>query len=183
MTTPRNREARSALAALEQRPWRGRAWRAHFRSYEATDHGGSLRSSGRYHRGPDRFPPEESWPALYLALSPEVSLGEVLRRLPPELLNQLNEYRISELDVELHAVLDCRDAEVLGLKPGDLLDDYDLRITQEIGAAAVGEGVEALLIPSATRLGDNLVVFPAQLQSTSRLAVVGSRDPLLYVRR
>lgn len=182
MTTPRDWDARRALAALEPKPWRGHAWRAHVRSYEPTGHGGSLRSSGRYHRGPE-FPPEESFPALYLALSPEVSLGEVLRRLSPELMHQLNEYRLSELDVELQAVLDCRNADVLGLTADDLVRDYDLAISQEIGAAAVAEGAEGILVPSATRLGDNLVVFPNQLQSTSRLVVIGSRDPRLYVPR
>jgi len=33
------------------------------------------------------------------------------------------------------------------------------------------------------RLGDNLIVFPAQLRSTSELAVVAGRDPRLYVAR
>ena len=171
------------LAALQRKPWRGHAWRAHWRIYEATDHGGSLRSSGRYHRGPDRYPEEQTWAALYLALSPEASLGEILRRLSPELLHHLNNYRLSELDVQLNAVLDCRDAEALGLTADDLLRGYDFTITQELGAAAVAVGAEGILVPSATRLGDNLVVFPTQLQTASKLTVVGSRDPRLYVPR
>jgi len=123
------------------------------------------------------------WAALYLALSPEVSLGEVLRHFSPQLLPQLNEYRLSELEVELEAVLDCRDAAALGLSPEDLIRDYDFAITQEIAAAAIAQGAEGMLVPSATGMGDNLVVFPAQLHTTSRLAVVGSRDPRLYVPR
>jgi len=171
------------LAALEPKPWRGQAWRAHWRSYEATDYGGSLRSSGRYHRAPDRFPEERTWAALYLALRPEVSLGEVVRRLSPELTHRLNEYRLSELDVGLNAVVDCRYADALGLTANDLIRDDDFTVTQEIGAAAMAVGAEAILVPSATRLGENLVVFPMRLQTASSLTVVASRDPRLYIPR
>jgi hypothetical protein len=123
------------------------------------------------------------WAALYLALSSEVSVSEVLRHFSPELMPQLNEYRLSELDVELEAILDCRDATALWLSHEDLMRDYDFAITQEIAAAAIAQGAEGILVQSATGLGDNLVVFPAQLRGASRLAVVGSRDPRLYVPR
>jgi RES domain-containing protein len=123
------------------------------------------------------------WSALYLALSPEASLGEVIRHFTPVLLPQLNDYRLSEIDVALEAVLDCRDAAAFGLSPEDLTWDYDFAITQEIGAAAIALDAEGILVPSATGLGDNLVVFPAQLRSSSRLVVAGSRDPRLYVPR
>lgn len=96
---------------------------------------------------------------------------------------QLNDYRLSELDVELDAVLDCRDARVLGLTRADLIRDYDFTITQEIGAAVVDRGAEGILVPSATRLGDNLVVFPVKRLDTSRLVVLGSQDPRLYIPR
>lgn len=183
MAGPPGWDAQTALAHLQPEPWKGRAWRFHRRTYGATDAGGALLVSGRYHRGSDQFPRSEAWAALYLALSPDVSLGEVLRHFSPQLLPQLNEYRLSELEVELEAVLDCRDAAAFGLSPEDLIRDYDLAITQEIAAAAIAQGAEGILVPSATGLGDNLVVFPAQLHRTSRLAVVGSRDPRLYVPR
>jgi len=172
-----------AIANIQPGPWSGQAWRLHRRTYGATDSGGALLVSGRYHRAPDQFPRSEVWAALYLALSPEASLGEVLRHFTPELLPQLNEYRLSELEVELEAVLDCRDSAALGLSPKDLTRDYDFTITQEVAAAAIAQGAEGILVPSATGLGDNLVVFPAQLHGTSRLAAVGSRDPRLYVPR
>jgi hypothetical protein len=76
-------------------------------------------------------------PALYLGLGPEVSLGEVLRHFSPQLLPRLNEYRLSETEVELAAVLDCREPTALGLSPRDLIRDYDFRITQAIAAAAI----------------------------------------------
>ncbi len=153
------------------------------RTYGATDSGGALLVSGRYHRAPDHFPRSEVWAALYLALSPEVSLGEVFRHFTPQLLPQLNEYRLSELDVELDAVLDCRDAAAFGLSPEDLIRDYHFAMTQEIAAATIAQGAEAILVASATGLGDNMVVFPAQIHGTSRLSIVGSRDPRLYLPR
>lgn len=183
MAGPAGWNARTAIANIQPGPWKGRAWRFHRRTYGATDAGGALLVSGRYHRGSDQFPRSEVWAALYLALSPEVSLGEVLRHSSPGLLPRLNEYRLSELEVELESVLDCRDAASLGLAPDDLIRDYDFAITQEIAAAAIAQGAEGTLVPSATGLGDNLVVFPAQLHTPSRLAIVGSRDPRLYVPR
>lgn len=158
-------------------------WRAHWRSYDATDHGGSLRFSGRYNRGADQFPQDQVWPALYLALGSDVALGEILRHVSPEDLADLNEYRLTELEVELAAVLDCRDAIALGLTPDDLVRDYDFAATQEIAAAAIAKRAEGILVPSATRLGDNLIVFPDRLRSTSRLAALGSRNPRLSIPR
>ncbi len=155
----------------------------HARRYAALDPAGSLLVTGRYHRGRDRFPPEEVWPALYLASRAEIGLGEVLRHLTPERLSRLNGYRLSEIAADLVAVLDGRDATLLGLPRDALLHDSDYRVTQAVAAAAVARGAEGLLVPSATLLGDNLVVFPANLRRESRLAVVSARDPRLYVPR
>jgi RES domain-containing protein len=176
-------DARIPLSSIQPVPREGRAWRLHRRRYAATDHGGSLSVSGRYHRASDQFAEGETWAALYLALSAEVALGEIIRNVSPALLAQMNDYRLSELNVELEAVLDCRDATALLLKPDDLIRDHDFAITQEIAAAAIGQGAEGILVPSATRLGDNLVVFPTQLRATSRLEVISSRDPRLFVSR
>ncbi len=173
----------ASIANIQPEPWLGQAWRLHRRTYGPTDSGGSMLVSGRYHRGADQFPRSQTWAALYLALSPEVALGEVLRHFSPPLLPRLNEYRLTELRVELRAVLDCRDAAALGLSPDDLVRDYDFAITQEIAVAALALGAEGILVPSATGLGDNLVVFPSQLRSASALVAVGSRDPRLYVPR
>ena len=183
MTRRSGWDARTTIADLQPGPWRGRAWRFHRRTYGATDAGGALLVSGRYHRASDQFPRSDVWAALYLALSPEVSLGEILRHFSPQVLPQLNEYRLTELEVELEAVLDCRNAAALGLSPEDLIRDYDFATTQEVAAEAIAQGAEGILVPSATELGDNLVVFPAQLHSTSRLTVVGTVDPRLYVPR
>jgi hypothetical protein len=131
----------------------------------------------------DLNPPERAWPALYLALGPEVCLGEVIRHVTPDTLRYLNDYRLSELDVQLSAVLDLRDVSGLGLTPEALLHDSDYRVTQALGAAALAVGSEGVLVPSATKLGDNLVVFTSSLRPGSWLEVLGSRDARLYARR
>ncbi len=43
--------------------------------------------------------------------------------------------------------------------------------------------LEGLLVPSATGLGDNLILLPQNLSAGSRIAVVSSRDPRLHVER
>jgi hypothetical protein len=67
------------------------------------------------------------------------------------------------------------------LRLDDLTHDTDYEVTQSIGAAAFGEGFEGVLVPSATRLGDNLVLFPERLGAESTITVISSRDPRLYV--
>lgn len=172
-----------AIAICPVIHWRGTVWRAHKRRYPALDPTGSSLITGRYNRAPDRYPDNASWLALYLALGPEVCLGEILRNTTQELMPGLNTYRISEIDVELDTIIDCRNIAALGISLDDLMNDHDYTLSQRLGAAALAMGVEGLLVPSATRLGDNLVVFPTQLRPKSRLEVVGSRDPVLYVER
>lgn len=183
MARPTGWDADAAVATLHPRRWKGQAWRFHQRRYDSLDSAGSLLVSGRYNRGSDQFLEDQTWPALYLALRAETALGEIVRHVTPGLLDKLNDFRMSELAVELAAVLDCHDATVLGLSSDDLTPDHDFEATQELAAAAIARGAEGILIPSATGLGDNLIIFPAQLRSASRLAVVDSRDPRLYVKR
>lgn len=183
MPAPVGWDPREQLARQQLVPWEGQAWRFHWRIYDATDHGGSFRFSARYNRGIDQFPQEQVWPALYVALAPEICLGEILRRLSPEDMASLNQYRLTELEIRLAATFDCRAPAGLGLVLADLVDDYDFTATQELASAAIARGAEGILVPSATGLGDNLVVFPNQVSGSSRLTVVGSRDPRLHIPR
>ena len=173
----------AAIAACPAIPWQGHAWRMHKQRYDAISAEGSLRVSGRYHRGGDHFPPAAVFAALYLALAPEVCLGEILRHVTPALLPLLNGYRITAIAVAVTAVADCRDLERLRLTPDALWHDTDYRLPQALAAAAVAAGREGMLVPSATRLGDNLILFPDNLRAASHLAVIDSRDPVLYVAR
>ncbi|HVC34597.1 MAG TPA: RES family NAD+ phosphorylase [Chloroflexota bacterium] len=183
MGVPNDWDASRAVASCQIITWAGSAWRAHRRKYQATDPGGARRISGRYHRGLDQFPEDRIWPALYLSLGPETCLGEVLRHISITLLPQLNDFRLSEISLRLQVIVDCRDPSILGLTVDDLSDDYDYRVTQDLAAAAIATGAEGILVPSATRLGDNLILFPTRLHPDSQVTVVGSREPKLYVPR
>jgi hypothetical protein len=151
-------------------------WRGHRRRYDAADHGGSLLVSGRYHQGQDLFPPEETWPALYLGMDLHVALGEIQRVKSDR---RIVDYRFTELWVEIEAVLDCRDTALLGLDVNEMIGDYSYDITRRIAAAAMSLGVEGILVPSATLLGDNLILFPDRIRTGSVIVEVRSIDPRL----
>jgi hypothetical protein len=61
------------------------------------------------------------------------------------------------------------------------MNDHDYSIPQSVSAALRNRGAEALLVPSATLLGANLVVFPDRLLDGSNLEVLASRETRLYV--
>ena len=106
-----------------------------------------------------------------------------MRHVEPIGLASLNDYRLSELSVRADRVVDCRDHEALGLSPDHLMDDFDLLGPRALGEAAFRRGLEGVLVVSATRLGDNLVLFPENLGPDSHVEAISSRDPRLYVGR
>ena len=81
--------AERAIIACAVGPWSGRAWRIHDRKYLPDDSAGSLKVSGRFNRGLDQFPSEQTWSVLYLALGRDVALAEMIRHLRPELLSRV----------------------------------------------------------------------------------------------
>ena len=155
----------------------------HRRKYDALDPTGTRFTSGRYHRAPDQFDSSDCWSALYLSLVPEVTVGEVLRNTPVERIAALNSYRLSEIAAGFETIIDCRVVTDLGIPFDALVREGDFILTQEIALNALRSGAEGVLVPSATRLGDNLVIFPDNMKPGSRLEVIGSRDPVLYVER
>ena len=180
----------SAVQACRIVPWSGTAWRFHSQRYTAASHGGSLKVTGRYHRGRDHYPEAETWPALYLALKPHIALGERLRHTTPELLASLNGQRLSELRLGLHRVIvgchlpDCARSAIPGMTADDLCRPHDYATTHQVAAAARTMGVEGMLVPSCTEFaGGNLVVFPDLLDAHSTIEVVRSEDPTLFIGR
>lgn len=176
-------DAGAVVGSQPKVAWQGTAWRAHNRRYAADDPGGSLRVSGRYNLGHDRVAPPDAWAALYLGLTQAICIGEVLRHVTPSTLVRLSAYQITELWVHMSAVIDCRDPSVVGLTVDDLCDDFDYAVPQRLAGAAVTAGAEGILVPSATRLGDNLILFPKNHRAGSVVDVRGSVDPRLYVPR
>lgn len=179
MSVPHGWDATAAAGACSIIEWEGSVWRGHNRRYEATDHSGSLRSTGRYHRGPDIFPNGPNWPALYLCLSRDTCIAEINRQLTPATLLGLRNYRFTELRVKLQAVLEGRDLAPLNLALEHLCDDSDWEVPQLLAAAARARGAESMLVSSATGLGDNLILFPDRRRPGSTIEVAGFVDPRL----
>jgi RES domain-containing protein len=176
-------DAAAAIAALPISPFGASAWRAHHLRYAATDATGSQLVSGRYNRGVDLFSRAQAWPALYCGLGRDVCIGEIVRHADASILPLLNDYMLSELHVSLSSVLDCRDSAALGLDDAALLHDYDLSTPQRLAGAARAGGVEGIIVPSATLLGNALIVFPDLLLEGSTLRVRESQPMRLYVER
>lgn len=171
-----------AVAALPFAAWQGHVWRVHRNRYEATDPTGSLIVSGRYNHGADFFPSGDRWPALYTATAPDVALAEAWRYIDPDLIDAITETRLSEIAVTVSLALDCRNIGALDIPEEALFDDWNYESGQALGRTVVERGAEAVLVPSATRLGDNLVVFTANLRPDARLALVQSH-PLRHLRK
>jgi hypothetical protein len=85
------------------------------------------------------------------------------------------------LQVELDAVVDCRDAARLGVAPDDLIRDDDFAVPRAIAVAARRRAIEAMLVPSASSTGENLIVFPDLIRAASSLVVARHVDPKLDV--
>jgi RES domain-containing protein len=167
--------AERAVAAASARRFRGTAWRVHWREVAPTEWSLSLRTSGRYHRGLDLFPPDQAFPALYTSLAPEIAIWEMVRRSAARNLAYLQNNVLTELAVDLGRVLDLSDPAIVGLTPADLTGS-DQRPCRALAAAAVALGYEGLLVPSAALPGLNLVILPRDVPEPPRLRVVRSTE-------
>lgn len=175
-------------AAVERCPaikWHGDVWRGHRQAYQATSDDGSGRASGRYHRAPDCFPHQRVWRALYTSLLPETAVLEVARNYPASSWPPKN-YRFTELRVTLSVVRDCRDPAVLGLGPLDLCDDSPdddchtrtWKPPQSLAEAAIRLSAEAIIVPSCSLRGSNLIVLTENMRPTSSIEETGKHfDP------
>jgi hypothetical protein len=66
----------------------------------------------------------------------------------------------------------------MGLSAGDLLHDTDYGVPHGLAAAALVGGAKGMIVPSATLLGDNLIILPENLPLPGdyELLVVHSRE-------
>lgn len=181
MSLPSGWNAASAIRAWPLIAWTTPIWRAHNRRYAPDDAGGSRRVTGRYHRAPDLYPLAQTWAALYCATTYGVCLGEIVRHLPAAGSGAwLAGYRLTHFDVQLAAILDGRNLSAAGLTSNALFED-DYNVSHAVAASALAAGAEGLLLPSATRLPDPvLVIFPDALRPTSRIIPLESIDPVLH---
>jgi RES domain-containing protein len=172
---PANVVANSALV-----PWSGRIWRCHHRSRKALNADGSLGGfGGRFNAGVKSVvrPP---FRALYTSVESAAALLEVIRHLGfrgPDSryvvpLDGILMCTLSQLDVVLQRVFDW-DAnsdlrDLLASNSSQAAYSY----TQQLAAAAIASGAEAILVPSATGIDTNLVVFVDNLGEGSHIEVV-----------
>lgn len=179
MPVPESWSATAAVSACPPIQVRGEVWRFHLASRDPLDASGYLYASGRFHRGVREFG-EAGWPALYLSSDQHIALGEYLRHRVD--LSDLRETALTRVAANLSHVLDCRDPALVGLTLQELLEDTDYAAGQALAAAAIAQGYEGLIVPTATRFtGWNLVFFSHRRSPTSKLVAIGTESPHLYV--
>jgi hypothetical protein len=177
----------AAVARLSRRPFTGEVWRWHSARRDAISARGSTLVSGRYHRARPQALFGPVWRALYLGLTTGACLGEAIRYLGPDGARGTVGRRLSKIRVSLSVVIDVRDPVALGLTLGDLTDDYDWSVphpptlTQQVGFSAFDQGIEGLLVPSASLVDSNLVILIDNLLPASALEIADWIDPKLYV--
>jgi len=116
---------------------------------------GSLKCGGRYN-------PAKKFGALYLGESENVCKAEKYVRAKPDLLDS---QVLGKVRVSLKKVLDLtniNNLKKLGIKKEDLIykkSKGGWNLTCQIARLAYQMGIEAILAPSSTGEGDNLVVF------------------------
>jgi RES domain-containing protein len=122
---------------------------------------GNSESGGRYN------PPGE-FTVLYLGESENVCKAEYNARTNPDLLT--SHKILGKLEISLEKVLDLTDdtnLEILGLKKKDLMykkKENGWNLTQQIARLAYQIEVEAILVPSSTKKGNNLAVFDKHIK-------------------
>lgn len=166
----------SITASSVLQPWSGRVWRCHHRSRASLNADGSLAGSGgRFNAGVDSDvkPP---FRALYASIESAAALLEVVRHLgyrSPDrrnvvALDDIAMRVLTQIDVELQRVFDLRRESVLR----ENLSKASYRQTQQLAAAAFNHGAEGILVPSATGIDANLVIFVDNFGDGSRIEVV-----------
>lgn len=121
---------------------------------------GSLLYPGRYSSG--------EFPVLYASASREVCEAELTRKtgIKTKLI-----YKIAKLNVKLKKVFDLTNEK--NLKALDIREDNLIgsswNFTQHIASLAYQKGYEALLVPSATGKGNNIILFPENFTKDSTI--------------
>jgi RES domain-containing protein len=137
---------------------------------------GSLAATGgRFNAGVDSDvkPP---FRALYASIESAAALLEVVRHLGYRSLERRDVVALddiamrvlTQIEVELQRVFDWRGEAILR----DNLRHVSYLQTQQLAAAAFGAGAEGILVPSATAIDANLVIFIDNVADRSRIEVV-----------
>jgi hypothetical protein len=122
-----------------------------------------------------------------LSENPNITARELARACRIQ-VSGLNNRRVSKIYVSLAMVADCQDVRTLGLappgqEPADMFHDTDYTAGQELAAAVRARGCEAMLVPSATKFGNSLIVFPDNLASSARIELIETTAHPFYVEK
>ncbi len=128
--------------------------------YDALNTNGSLLYPGRYNSG--------EFLVLYTSDSREVCGAELARKA--EIKTKLI-CKIAKLNVKLKKVFDLtneKNLKVLDIQKDSLIGS-SWNFTQHIASLAYRKGYEALLVPSATGKGNNIILFPENFTKDSTI--------------
>ena len=145
------------MAGAPRRAVTGRGWRQIAPHYDPSSGEGA-----RLHGG--RFNPPDSFPVLYVCLSRECAVAELVRQGRRTVIGVegLLPRALYRYEVELQAVLDLTDPDTLD-HLGTRVDEFvgeDLGAPRTLGESAHAAGFHAIRCPSATGVGDVLAAFP-----------------------
>jgi hypothetical protein len=110
---------------------------------------------------------------LYTSLASDIAIWEMVRRSAARNLSFLKNNVLTELHVDVRRVLDLSDPATVG-RTREQLTGSDVRLCQDLAAAALERGFQAMLVPSAALPGSNLVLFPTHLPDPPNIHVMGS---------
>lgn len=123
-----------------------------------------------------RWNPDNGFQTIYTALSRETAAAELYRFAARSSLSVRDflPRKLCVLHACLASVVDLRSEEALSTVELSLEDvtDPDWTACRTVGAATYKFGLEGLLVPSATGVGEALVIFPLNMTPDSSL------DPL-----
>lgn len=138
------------IESLPAKEWRGRAWRHMFNEY----------APERINTGGARWNPPGVG-AIYAALERQTAIAEGDHLIAVQPRRIFRRRVLYELAVDVDEVVDLTDPAALaavGLTMDDILSD-DHGACRKVGGAMAWLGRGGILVPSARRSGDNMVIL------------------------
>jgi RES domain-containing protein len=165
---------RKKLTAFSLTEFSGTVYRIFDPEHGAQDTTGSFLGGGRWNR-------KGQYGALYTSLERSTAEREIAKQARDKSLrpSDLGQRDCVELSVRIARVLDLSSSsafERLGVTRENLI--LNKQICLEIADAAREMGAEAMLVPSATGTGTNLVVFVDLLQQESKIVEVNRESTI-----
>ncbi len=163
---------REKLQEIEPISFNDTCYRKIDKRFDPLDAKGSKISSGRWHiRG--------NFDAIYTSENELTCDEELKRRIDDDIISR-DKFKTYKLTVKLTKILDLTNKSnliILEVEESDLLSG-NIEITKKIdipnqlAEAAYNLGFEGILVKSATKKGNNIVLFPENITKGSNISVV-----------